>query len=267
MYNVYWGYAVHETEGEGRTVAAQKKVPKDGEDGLVEPSLWERLERPAPARATLTLERIAAAAVEIADAEGAAAVTMRRLATQLGVAPMAAYRHVSGKDDLWALMIDRVSAELSVPPEVTGWREVLRSFAVQTRDLMLRHPWMGQVPAPLISLTPARMAVAERQLEELATTGLDADSMMAAFRTVSSYVHGATQSELALREYKERHGWSSGAETRQALAPQMNYLMSTGRYPNYRRYGLGAAHKDDPTWEFDLGLDCILDGIAARLGV
>ena len=85
--------------------------------------------------------------------------------------------------------------------------------------------------APLISLTPARMAVAERQLAALATLGLDADSMMAAFRTVSSYVHGSTQSELALREYKERHGWSSGDETRQALAPQMNYLMDTGRYP------------------------------------
>ena len=63
-------------------------------------------------RTSLTLDRIAAAAVEVADEEGVAAVTMRRLATKLGVAPMAAYRHVSGKDDLWALMVDRVAAEI-----------------------------------------------------------------------------------------------------------------------------------------------------------
>ncbi|NGO14653.1 TetR/AcrR family transcriptional regulator [Streptomyces sp. HC44] len=239
---------------------------KQDESKAVEPSLWERVERPAPApRASLTLERIAAAAVEIADEEGGGAVTMRRLATKLGVAPMAAYRHVAGKDDLWALMIDRVSQELVVPDDVTGWREVLRSFALQTRELMLAHPWMGAIP--LISLTPSRMAVAERQLAALAGCDLDADSMMAAFRSVNSYVHGSTQAEIVLREFKERHGWASGDETRQGLAPQMNYLMSTGRYPTYQRYALSAARKDDQAWEFEFGLDCVLDGIAERLGI
>ncbi|WP_327353851.1 TetR/AcrR family transcriptional regulator [Streptomyces sp. NBC_01304] len=240
----------------------------ESESKIVEPSLWERLERTAPApRTSLTLDRIAAAAVELADEEGAGAVTMRRLATKLGVAPMAAYRHVTGKDDLWALMIDRVSAELTVSEDVTGWREVLRSFAVQTRELMLRHPWMAHVPAPVIQLTPSRMAVAERQLAALVDRGLDADSMMAAFRSVSSFVQGAVQSEIALREYKELHGWKSGDEARQALAPQMNYLMTTGRYPVYRQYALAAARKDDPTWEFEFGVDCVLDGIAKRLGI
>ncbi|MFG2658109.1 hypothetical protein [Streptomyces sp. NPDC048425] len=55
--------------------------------------------------------------------------------------------------------------------------------------------------------------------------------------------------------------------TRQALAPQMNYLMSAGCYPNCQRHGLGAAHKGAPAWEFGRGLDCILYGIAARPGV
>jgi AcrR family transcriptional regulator len=251
-------------------VAVQKKFAGsgEGESKVVEPSLWERMERPAQApRTSLTLDRIAAAAVELADEEGAGAVTMRRLATRLGVAPMAAYRHVSGKDDLWALMIDRVSAGLTVPEGVTGWREVLRSLALQTRDLMLRHPWMGSVPAPLIQLTPARMAVAEWQLAALVGCELDADSMMAAFRTVSSFVHGSAQAEIALRTYKEQHGWKSGDEARQALAPQMNYLMESGRYPTYRRYALAASRKDDSTWEFEFGVDCVLDGIAKRLGI
>ncbi|GHD11343.1 TetR family transcriptional regulator [Streptomyces violarus] len=242
---------------------------KEGEESGVEaPSLWERMERPAPApRTSLTLERIAAAAVEIADEEGGAAVTMRRLATKLGVAPMAAYRHVNGKDDLWALMIDRVSRELAAPEGATDWREVMRSYAVQTRELMLAHPWMAAMPTAVIMLTPSRMEVAERGLSALAAHGLDADSVMAALRAVTSFVHGSAQTEIALREYQERHGWTSGDETRQALAPQMRYLMSTGRYPTFEQYALSAARKDDRAWEFAFGLDCVLDGIAQRLGI
>jgi AcrR family transcriptional regulator len=245
-------------------------VAKQGgeESGTEAPSLWERMERPAPApRTALTLERIAAAAVEIADEEGGAAVTMRRLAAKLGVAPMAAYRHVDGKDDLWALMIDRVSRELTVPDGMTDWREVLRSYALQTRELMLAHPWMAVMPTPVIMLTPSRMAVAERGLSALAAHGLDADSGMAVLRAVTSFVHGAAQTEIGLRDYQERHGWTSGDETREALAPQMRYLMGTGRYPAFEQYALGASRKDDRAWEFEFGLDCVLDGIAQRLGI
>jgi AcrR family transcriptional regulator len=250
-------------------MAVGKNAKKEGaESGAEGPSLWERMERPAPLpRASLTLERIAAAAVEIADEEGGAAVTMRRLATRLGVAPMAAYRHVNGKDDLWALMIDRVFRDLAVPEGATDWREVLRSYALQTRELMLAHPWMAVMPMPVVMLTPSRMAVAERQLAALAVFGLDADSVMAAFRAVASFVHGSAQTEIALRDYQERNGWTSGDETREALAPQMGYLMSTGRYPAFEQYALGATRKDDRAWEFAFGLDCVLDGIGQRLGI
>ncbi|MFJ9415045.1 TetR/AcrR family transcriptional regulator [Streptomyces sp. NPDC101227] len=229
--------------------------------------LWERLERPATApRAALTPQKLAAVAVQVADAEGFAAVTMRRLASELGVAPMAAYRHVSGKDDLWALMVDQIMTELAVPDEVTGWRDVLRAYALGNRAMMLRHPWLAQLPTPHFVLTPNRMAAAERQLAALDGHGMDTDSVMAAFRAVNAYVHGATQSEVALRQYMEDNDWASGDETRRALAPQMTYLMETGRYPTYRRYALGAARKDDAAWHFETGLDCVLDGIAVRLG-
>ncbi|MER6095228.1 TetR/AcrR family transcriptional regulator [Streptomyces sp. NPDC001728] len=226
-------------------------------------SLWERLERPAAApRASLTPGRIADAAIGIADREGFAAVTMRKVAAELGVAPMAAYRHVDGKDELWALMIDRVSGELEPADEVSGWRETLRAHALRTRDTMLRHPWLSHMPAPLFALTPNRMAAAERQLAALDGLGLDVDTMMAAFRAVNAYVHGATQSEAALRQYMAEQGWQSGDESRRGLAPQMAYLMETGRYPTYRRYTQGAARKDDAEWQFVTGLDCVLDGVA-----
>ncbi|THA78470.1 TetR/AcrR family transcriptional regulator [Streptomyces sp. A0642] len=249
-------------------MAGQKKDSGKGAGAGPDPSLWQRLEQPAATpRTSLTLERIGTVAVEIADAEGFAAVTMRRLATELGVAPMAAYRHVTGKDDLWALMAERVTAEMRIPDEVTEWREVLRAFGLLTRDMMLRHPWVGQLPTHLFVLTPGRLAIAERQLAALDGLGLDEDSMMVAFRTVSAFAHGAAQSEVALREWTEAAGWSTGEETRLGLAPQMMYLMETGRYPTYGRYGLRATRKDDATWAFETGLDCVLDGIAARFGI
>lgn len=249
-------------------MAGQKKDSRESSGMGPDPSLWQRLQQPVAApRASLTLERIGAVAVEIADADGFAAVTMRRLATELGVAPMAAYRHVTGKDDLWALMAERVTAEMRIPDEVTGWREVLRAFGLLTRDMMLRHPWVGQLPTHLFVLTPGRLAVAERQLAALDGLGLDEDAMMVAFRTVSAFAHGAAQSEMAVREWTRSAGWSSGDETRLGLAPQMRYLMETGRYPTYQRYGQRATRKDDATWAFETGLDCVLDGIAARFGI
>ncbi|WP_369215311.1 TetR/AcrR family transcriptional regulator [Streptomyces flavofungini] len=242
-------------------MATQKK-------GGPEVSLWERLERPASTpRTALTPQRIAAVAVRVADAEGFAAVTMRRLATELGVAPMAAYRHVSGKEDLLALMVDLVSAELGPPPEVTGWREVLRESGRATREMTLRHPWMIELPTPLHALTPNRLAAAERQLAALDGHGLDVDTMMAAFRSVTAYVGGMVRSEVALGRYLREQEWNSPDEARIGLAPQMRYLMETGRYPTYRRYIHEATRKDDPSWEFETGLDCLLDGIAARFGL
>ncbi|MFG2330347.1 TetR/AcrR family transcriptional regulator [Streptomyces sp. NPDC048604] len=238
-------------------------MAKEDEQEPGEVSLWERLDRPAASpRASLTPQRIAAVAVELADREGFAALTMRRIATELGVAPMAAYRHVSGKEDLWALMVDQVSAELDGPGELSGWRETLRVHAQRTRAMMLRHPWLAQMPAPLFALTPNRMAGAERQLASLDGLGLDEDAMMAVFRTVHAYVHGATQSEAALGQYMAENGWESGDDTRRGLAPQMEYLMNTGRYPTYRRYTRAAARKDDAGWLFETGLECVLDGVA-----
>ncbi|MCK7626073.1 TetR/AcrR family transcriptional regulator C-terminal domain-containing protein [Streptomyces sp. RS10V-4] len=234
------------------------------------PSLWERLDRPAPApRAALTPQKIATAAVRIADAEGIDAVTMRRLATELGVAPMAAYRYVSGKGDLLDLMTDAVYAELTVPDELRYWRDVLRANALCTREIMLRHPWLTQISSPqaLRALTPHRMAAAERALASLDGLGLGADAMMAVVGTVSSYVHGAVTAECAQYLLMAQEGWTRPDDVRDALAPQMRYLMSTGRYPTYERYLRTATRKDDPQWRFETGLDSVLEGIAARLGI
>ncbi|MFE0046378.1 TetR/AcrR family transcriptional regulator [Streptomyces albireticuli] len=228
--------------------------------------LWERLALPAPApRSTLTAERIASVAVGIADAEGLDAVTMRRLATELGVAPMAAYRYVTGKDELLELMVDFVHGELPPPDENADWREAMRTLAGRIRDLTLAHPWLARTSGPV--LTPNLLAVPERALTALDGLGLDADSAMAVFHTVIAYVRGSVGSEIRLARLREEKGWSDGEETREGLAPQMGWLLGTGRYPAYLRYARESTRKDDPRWQFETGLDCVLDGVAARMGI
>ncbi|MET7459795.1 TetR/AcrR family transcriptional regulator C-terminal domain-containing protein [Nonomuraea sp. NPDC005501] len=231
-------------------------------------SLWERLERPTPPqRQTLSPQRIATTAVAIADAEGLEAITMRRLATELGVAPMAPYRYVSGKDDLLELMVDHVYADLHLPID-REWRETMRALALRTRELMLRHLWLAQLsPQARLSLTPNRMTVAERALSALDGLGLDADAMMSIFRAVDAYVHGAMNYESAVRNLIDEHGWSDGDDLRSELAPEMMWHMRTGRYPTFRRYLHTATRKDDAQWQFETGLTYVLDGIAATLAI
>ncbi|MFE6056881.1 TetR/AcrR family transcriptional regulator [Kitasatospora sp. NPDC056446] len=241
-------------------------TPAEGGD-VPQPSLWERLARPAPApRTTLTPHRIAEAAVAIADTEGLDAVTMRRLAGALGVAPMAAYRYVSGKDELIELMVDFVYGRLPLDTPADGWRDAMRSLAVHLRAMNLDHPWTVRTATPF-SLSPNQLAVPERAFSVLAEHGLDADTTMAVFRTVTGYVHGSVAAEVTLANLRRERGWSDGDQTRAGLAPRMTWLMGTGRYPSYQRYLHEATRKDDPDWQFETGLDCVLDGIAAHFGI
>ncbi|MFD0360206.1 TetR/AcrR family transcriptional regulator [Nocardia sp. GCM10030253] len=229
-------------------------------------SLWERLERPAPApRTTLTPRRIAEVAVAVADAEGLDAVTMRRLATGLGVAPMAAYRYVTGKDELLELMVDFVYAELDLPDGKDGWRATMRSVALRIREVLLQHSWVTR--AACGAPTPNQLAVVEAALVALDGLGLDVDTAMAVYSTVAAYVHGAVDSEVRLSQMLHVRGWSTREEARAGLATQMTSLMNTGRYPMYARYIHEADRKDDVRWQFEIGLDSILDGIAARLAI
>lgn len=241
---------------------AQERQAQEGEHV----SVWERLERPAPApRTTLTPRRIARTAVGIADAEGLDAVTMRRLATELGVAPMAAYRYVTGKDELLELMVDFVYGELELPDGSDDWRTTMRSLAVRIRAVLLRHSWVTR--ATWCGPTPNQLAVPEAALTALDGLGLDVDAAMAVYSTVTAYVQGAVDAEVGLTQLLRVRGWSNREEARSGLSSQMAWLVSTGRFPMYARYIDEADRKDDPLWQFETGLDSVLDGIAARLAV
>ncbi|MFF2578473.1 TetR/AcrR family transcriptional regulator [Streptomyces goshikiensis] len=228
--------------------------------------LWERIHRPKPAgRTPLTPERIAGAAVAIADTEGLDAVTMRRLAVALGVAPMAAYRHVTGKEELLELMIDHVYGELEPPAAEADWRQATRVLALRLRAVSLKHPWVPRADG--CGPTPNQLMLLEAALVTLRDNRLDVGTSMSVYSTVTSYVRGAVDSEIGLNRLLRANEWSGGEEARPGPAPQTAWLMTTGRYPMCERYLGEVARTDDPQWRFEVGLDCVLDGIAARLKI
>ncbi len=255
------------TDTGGEDDAFQRQVTEWSEKQDHKPVLWERIERAGRGpRPTLTHEQIARAAVEIADAEGLNAVSMRRLAERLGIATMGLYRYVSGKDDVYELMMDVTATEISLPD--AGWREVAAAYARQLRALSLRHPWLYQTFALVPgTLSPANLDLVEHSLKSIDGLGLDVDTMMAAFGTVNSFARGAVFAEVAQRESLKQRGWSTDHDTRLAYLPWVRWMLGTGRYPALRRYVVEGSNEDDAEWQFEFGLTCVLDGIAARLGI
>ncbi|ETK32350.1 TetR/AcrR family transcriptional regulator [Microbispora sp. ATCC PTA-5024] len=231
-------------------------------------NLWMRPERPARGpRPGFSRARLAEVAVQIADAEGLDAISMRRLAGELGAGTMSLYRYVSGKDDVIELMIDLVVGEY-LPGEttITGeWATDLRDLAWQARRTMLRHPWLAPLAASRQQASPARLRLMETALGMLDGLGLGVDEMLTIVGGVFAYLNGFVQSELAEAEALRR----TGLTLQEWMTTQLPYIRSqiaTGRYPMLLRMTTeGGRELVDVDERFAYGLDRLLDGIAARL--
>ncbi|GIF11872.1 TetR/AcrR family transcriptional regulator [Actinoplanes teichomyceticus] len=133
--------------------------------------LWGVAERPARGpQPALSLDRIVATAIEIADRDGLAALSMARLADRLGCAPMSLYRHVANKDELLVFMQNTAPGP---PPELPpGWRDGLAAWARALRGVLYAHPWILQASAGRPPLEPGQLAWLDRGLSALAGTSL-----------------------------------------------------------------------------------------------
>jgi len=231
-------------------------------------SLWERLERPAPApRQVLSPQRIATAAVAIADAEGLDAVSIRRVAAELGAGTTSLSRYVSKKDEILELMGDEVLDELRDTELPAGWREALRTIARALREVCLRHPWFANVLAGRAIHGPHSLHWRERTLSAFDGMDLGTDEMLAALGTLSAFVLGHVLGELADREAARRSGLSHDQwmEREGEYGPM---IMASGEYPRFTRVMVEAElpHAADRQERgFEAGLDRVLAGIAAHL--
>jgi AcrR family transcriptional regulator len=237
--------------------------------------LW-RDEVPAPAsgrgpKPGLTVDRIVAAATELADAEGLAALSMRRVAERLGVGTMSLYTYVPSKAELIDVMYDAACRPAPETGDDTsdgdGWRPRLAAIARANWDLYRRHPWMLEVMAMARPpLGPNSIAVYERDLRAVDGIGLTDLEMDSVVNLVSVYVQGAARTAVDAAG-SERDTGISDAEWWDTYAPLLAKVFDASRYPVAARVGAvaGEAYQAayDPVHGFEFGLERILDGVEA----
>ncbi|HXJ23242.1 MAG TPA: TetR/AcrR family transcriptional regulator [Polyangia bacterium] len=229
--------------------------------------IWERTEptrRASPA--PLSRDRIVRTAIQLADAKGLEAVSLRNIAAKLGVGPMRLYGYVAAKQDLLELMVDAVQGEpASAARSRADWRRALRAIANQVRDAALAHPWLVELLGGRPRLGPHALAQLEATLAVLngigGTPGIDA--VLQAAGTFDAYVLGAIRTEIGERRDELTSG-KSKPEWQAAAGQYLQRLVATGKFPMLDRVMREASHPG-PDVRFERGLDCVLDGIASRL--
>jgi AcrR family transcriptional regulator len=223
-------------------------------------------------KATLTRDAIVRAAVEIADRDGIDAVSMRAVAVALEVGTMSLYRHVPGKDELVALMVDHVNGEVVLATDVTaGWRARLEHTAREEWALHHRHPWMLQVPFGRTAPGPNAMASFDAALAAAAQTGLPSPQVVSIVSSVLFLVIGAARSSTENLLIEQRTGVSN-AEWWQAQDTVLRQVMDPQRFPTLLAiHQAGALTDAEPTnvtgegfaADFEVAMGLLLDGVEA----
>jgi DNA-binding transcriptional regulator YhcF (GntR family) len=213
----------------------------------------------------LSRERIVRAAIEIADAEGLAVLSMRRVATDLGVATMSLYRHVSSKDELTVYMADAVFAEEPLPQQMPpGWRERLATPVRHMWTTCRRHPWAGEVMSmSRPQVMPNAMAMSEWTLATLRELGLPVEEMMDIHLNLFGHARGLAATLAAEMQARQ----DTGIDNEEWLDTQgelLQEILVTGRYPAME-YMTGQGYAYDLDRLFEFGLKLMLDGVQLRL--
>src|SRR5262245_3693100 len=244
-----------------------KKIPAVGPAGRLA-LLWGP--QTQAGRSGLTLKAIVAAAMEIADAEGLEALSMRNVAKRLGAGTMSLYTHVPGKAELIDLMLDTAYGQLyesvEIPSQQPGdWREALRFIAEQNWKLYRRHPWMLQFTPGRPGLGPHAALKYEAELRPLDKLGLSDVEMDAVLTLILTHVEGCAQAQATLERTRRETGMTD-AEWWVIHAPLLDKIIDPTHFPVATRVGTSAGQEyqgaSSPEHAFTFGLDRILAGIA-----
>jgi AcrR family transcriptional regulator len=225
--------------------------------------VWAR-ERPQPSRRAPSVEQIVARSVAIADADGLAGVTMRRIAAELRSGTASLYRYVTNRDELVDLMVDAVQGEAEPQPPTGNWRADLSAVARRQRLVLLRHPWLSGELTGRPSLGPNTMRQAEAAMTAALELTPDVTLAVNVVESLTAYVLGAVASELAELQAQRRTGLTE-AQWQASVGPYVRRLIDSGEYPNLARRVLEADDDATPEERFEFGLSCVLDGAAARV--
>jgi len=216
-----------------------------------------KLDGEARPREPLSRERVLRAAVALADEGGVGSLSMRKLAHELGVVPMALYKHVANKDALLDGMIDVVVAEIDPPAQGAGWKTAIRERILSARRALLRHPWASRVMESRTEPTPTVLAYMDSMIGMFLAGGFSIDLTHHAMHAMGSRLMGFTQ-EL----------FNDAADTDPEMEQEM-YAAMAETLPNIHRLHLTVTHDDasvvgggcDDQFEFEFALDLLLDGL------
>jgi AcrR family transcriptional regulator len=236
-------------------------------------SIWSRPE-PSTRRPAHTRDGIARAAIRIADAEGFEALSMRRVARELGAGTMTLYHYVRTKEELLSLVDNAVMGELLIPPDELpeGWRAGMREIAHRTRAVFVRHPWVVDMPKN-VDDGPNGALHFEQSLSVMAETGLPIDECLELVILVDDYVFGYVQRFNPMDAF-------AGADPEAVVdafadeAVARLAALDAGSFPSLR--ALIPAGEEQATFarllrlaldpdRFERGLDLVLDGIERRV--
>jgi AcrR family transcriptional regulator len=219
----------------------------------------------AAQRVRLNRDRVLQAAVALADDVGLAPLSMRRLAQELDVVPMALYKHVANKDELLDGMIDVIITEIDPPATGLDWKDVVRRRILSARSVLQRHQWARQVLETRTNKTPGVLAYMDSFIGMFLDGGFSVDLTHHVMHAIGSRMWGFTQ-EL----FDEPAGQEDGAVEGQDEAVRQAMLQEMARrYPNVLTIAMASAHDPDAVvgqgcddqFEFEFTLDLLLDGI------
>ena len=226
-------------------------------------SVWTR-PRPEPRRRAPGVDQYVAAALAIADKEGLAAVSMRRVASDLGSGTASLYRSITGRDELVDLMVDAALGEDSLPERTGDWRVDLAAVAHAQRAVLLRHAWLTGELAGRPSLGPHALRRSEVALRAAVALTPDITLASRALGAVHAYVLGSVATQQADRRAERRTGLTE-EEWQRSVGPYIDGVIAAGEHPMLARRVL-EPEEAGPDEEFAFGLECVLDGLAARVG-
>jgi AcrR family transcriptional regulator len=248
-----------------------------GADAGVPPPPWQRTPTRVARRRRdpISREAIVAAAIRLLDAEGLGALSMRRLADQLGTGAASLYWHVGSKDGLLDLVFDEIIGELAIPePDPPRWREQIKDVARAQRAISLRHPYVVQISIGRIPLGPNALRYSERTLAILRAGGLPPRLAVQGSHLLISTVNGFTLDETgvdtavggaqAANRADETDG-SRGADAAADLASAYIGALPAQRFPNLVALADEFSYAD-PGERFELLIDIFVDGLARLAG-
>jgi AcrR family transcriptional regulator len=215
----------------------------------------------AEPRTRLSRERVLKVAIAHADAGGLDALSMRKLAEELDVAPMALYRHMANKEDLIDGMVDVVFGEVGLPSVGPDWRTAMRQRAMSLRDVLARHRWAIGLMESRRNPGPANLRHHDAVIGSLRASGFDMALVAHAYSVLDSYIYGFALTKMNLP-------FESGDDVAE-IAETMLEPFPVNEYPNLVEFL--AEHVMKPGYdygdEFEYGLELILDGLERALQI